>query len=138
MTGGIMAGGAASGAELVPAVALGTAGGAPFGEQAGGLAGAATLMAVGLLVVFVTLSVLALVIAGMRRLAPSRVAEAAPEPERPAGINRHHLVAISAAVAVAAGPRARVHRIVMLGREAGRQWVSEGRVVVMGSHRPRR
>ena len=110
----------------------------------GALSGAATLMVVGLVVVFTTLVVLAMVIGGLVRL--SRVGERgaaaahAPgaEAEPTDGVDKRHLVVIAAAVAAAAGPRARVHRIVMLGREAGRQWVSEGRVVVMGSHRPRR
>lgn len=111
---------------------------------AGALSGAATLMVVGLVVVFTTLVVLALVIGGLVRLsrAGDGAAEAAPTPgpeaEPANGVDKRHLVVIAAAVAAAAGPRARVHRIVMLGREAGRQWVSEGRVVVMGSHRPRR
>ena len=111
---------------------------------AGALSSAATLMVVGLLVVFTTLVVLALVIVGLGRL--GRVGEEravnAPAPDSEAepsgGGDRRHLVVISAAVAAAAGPRSRVHRIVVLGREAGRQWVSEGRVEVMGSHRPRR
>lgn len=103
------------------------------------LSGAAVLTVVGLLVVFATLVVLALVIAGLGRwLADGAEAETAtaPAPVAPHdGIDPHHLVVISAAVAAAVGPHARVHKIVMLGRQAGRQWVTEGRVVVMGSHR---
>ena len=105
------------------------------------LAGAAVLTIVGLVVVFCTLVVLALVITGIGRLLGNTGAHGAlptPAPAPARGddtIDPHHLVVISAAVAAAAGPRARVHRIVMLGRQSGRQWVTEGRVVVMGSHR---
>jgi Na+-transporting methylmalonyl-CoA/oxaloacetate decarboxylase gamma subunit len=110
----------------------------------GDFAGAAMLMIVGLLVVFTTLVVLAVLIGGLVRLgreAPrddggdAGAAPAAGETGQAGRVDRRHLVVIAAAVAAAAGPRARVHRVVMLGRESGRQWVTEGRVVVMGSHR---
>lgn len=109
-----------------------------------GLGGAATLMVVGLVVVFTTLVVLAISISLLVRFGrESEPAMAdAGEAEAPSaeeflsgGIDRRHLVVISAAVAASVGPRARVHRVVMLGREAGAPWVTEGRIVLMGSHR---
>lgn len=105
---------------------------------------AVTLLVVGILVVFGALIVLAMVIAGLGRLATGRAVAPAkvdgPEPMDGAagGIDPRHVVVIAAAVAAAVRGPARVHRIVMLGREGGRPWVTEGRVIVMGSHRPGR
>lgn len=100
------------------------------------------LMAVGLCVVFATLAVLALVVAGMGRVLADRAVpvSAAPATDEPmrGGVDPRHLVVIAAAARAAAGGPVRVHRIVMLGRQAGAPWVTEGRVVVMGSHHPHR
>ncbi|GAB4547465.1 MAG: hypothetical protein Tsb0013_07220 [Phycisphaerales bacterium] len=104
------------------------------------LSGAVVLTAVGVLVVFSTLVVLALIVTALGRWLGDRQERIRdgikPQSHRPEEIDPHHLTVIAAAVAAACGPGARVHRIVMLGRESGRQWVTEGRVVVMGSHRP--
>ena len=97
------------------------------------------LMVVGMGVVFFVLVLLSVLIGIMNRevkpaqaltpdVAPASVAEGEIPPE--------HLAVIAAAVAVAAGPRARISRLVFLGHSSQREWVAGGRATVMGSHRP--
>jgi sodium pump decarboxylase gamma subunit len=114
------------------------------GGEARDLADALVLSVVGIGVVFVALVVLALVIGRLVRLLADRggaevpSADGAAAPVGDGALDRRHLVVIAAAVAAAVGPRSRMHRIVMLGNRSGDPWVTEGRVVVMGSHRPHR
>ncbi len=114
------------------------------GGSGSDFAGALVLSVVGISVVFATLVVLALVIGQIVRLFSGRddgkpaVLSAVDDVDNDASIDPRHRVVIAAAVAAALGQRSRVHRVVMLGNRSGRQWVTEGRVVVMGSHRPHR
>lgn len=114
------------------------------GGSGSDFAGALVLSVVGITVVFATLVVLALVIGQIVRLFSGRddgepaVLSAVDDVDNDASIDPRHRVVIAAAVAAALGKRSRVHRVVMLGNRSGRQWVTEGRVVVMGSHRPHR
>jgi len=96
---------------------------------------ALTLFVVGISVVTTTLVVLALVIGTLGRALKPRAAPAPViAPPRAPGIDPRHRVVISAAVAAAIRSEHRIHRIVLVGREAGRSWVTEGRVTIMGSH----
>ena len=114
------------------------------GGDAPDLAGALVLSVVGVGVVFVGLVVLSLVIGRLVRLLADRGGGEVPSVQGPGdrprdgAVDPRHIVVIAAAVAAAVGPRSRVHRIVMLGNRSGDPWVTEGRGVVMGSHRPHR
>lgn len=100
-------------------------------------------MIVGMLVVFVGLTFMAVLLVALKRVLvqdpDQSVSEQNANRENASGeINPHHLVVISAAVAAAVRGPVRVHKVILMGREAGRPWVTEGRVTIMGSHRPHR
>lgn len=109
--------------------------------QDGNLTEGLALMVVGMLVVFLSLTVLAGVVLGIQRLlrppapAPMPAAEPAPAPAAPDGIDPHHLVTIAAAVATVVGRPHRLRHVVPVGQH-GDGWVTEGRVSIMTSHRP--
>ena len=103
--------------------------------SSGELSGAVTLLVVGMVVVFSTLSLIAVVVLAIRAIVGREGSAPEPGPAgAPAGVDPRHLAVITAAATAALGARPRITRVVMLGREAGRPWVTEGRVVVMGSH----
>jgi sodium pump decarboxylase gamma subunit len=110
--------------------------------QDGNLTEGFALMVVGMLVVFLSLTVLAGVVLGIGRLlqppAPAPMPAAstpAPIPAASEGIDPHHLVAIAAAVAVVVDRPHRLRHVVPVGHH-GDGWVTEGRVSIMTSHRP--
>lgn len=106
------------------------------------------LMLVGMLVVFIALSIVGMLLAAIARLfaeKPKPVAAPAAAPAQPAvaamagpvaepQIHNHTLVVISAAVAAVLGSNARINRIRLTPDRSGSAWASQGRVDIQSSH----
>jgi len=108
------------------------AGAAPPSE-----ASAVSLMIIGMLVVFVSLSVIGLLIALSNRV----FADRKPGPggaETPETAQRELIAVLTAAATAALRRPVRVHRVRMLGLTGREPWVTEGRVGIMTSHRIRK
>ncbi len=106
------------------------------------------LTVVGIAVVFLALTLLMLMIVGFNRILARggakagavSAAGAAVAADLPAvgdvAVSPQVVAVISAAVAAALGPGARVHRVRFVGPGERGQWAASGRAGIMGSHRP--
>ena len=123
------------------------------------------LTIVGMAVVFVSLTIIAIIVSTIRKAldkdqpnptstpansptpqpatpAASPTNTSAPQPAPPPttspAIPPHHIAVIAAAVAATTHRPHRLRRIVLLGRTSDDPWVAGGRLTLLASHRPSR